>query len=214
MEASFWHGRWERNDIGFHEEEVNPLLVSNIGKLSLAAGSRVFVPLCGKTRDISWLLGHGYRVAGAELSGLAVDQLFADLGMEPQISTTGELQHYQAPGIDIFVGNIFDLSSNLLGHIDAIYDRAALVALPETLRVQYASHLMALTSNAPQLLICYVYDQALMDGPPFSVPNESVNRYYKARYDLTLLSSEDLPGGLKDKYKALENVWLLKKKAV
>lgn len=119
MEEGFWHQRWREGAIGFHLSAPNPLLVAHFERLQLAAGSRVFVPLCGKTTDFSWLLANGYRVAGAELSVIAIDALFDELGVTPTIERAGALSRYSAPAIDIFVGNIFDLSAALLGPVDA-----------------------------------------------------------------------------------------------
>ena len=209
MDASFWHQRWEKSEIAFHQSKANPLLVEYFHELSLAKGSRIFVPLCGKTLDISWLLSNGYRVAGAELSKIAIEQLFMELGVQPKISGVGEVDQWSANNIDIFVGDIFALSRMILGPVDAVYDRAALVAFPEEMRNRYAAHLTEITNKAPQLLICYVYDQNLMEGPPFSVSNEEVQQYYTVNYDLTLIASKDVPGGLKGKCAAKENVWLL-----
>jgi thiopurine S-methyltransferase len=211
MEPTFWHQRWEKNEIAFHESKANPLLVNHINELSLAKGSRVFVPLCGKTLDISWLLLNGYRVAGAELSQIAIEQLFMELGLQPEISTVGEVEQWSARNLDLFVGDIFALSRKLLGPVDAIYDRAALVAFPEEKRNRYTAHLTGMTHKAPQLLVCYDYDQSLMQGPPFSIRNEEVQRYYADKYEVTLIASTEVPGGLKGKCAAKENVWLLKK---
>jgi thiopurine S-methyltransferase len=213
MDASFWHERWGSNDIAFHKNEANPLLVKYFAALSLPKGSRVFVPLCGKTRDIPWLLSQGHRVAGAELSEIAVEQLFKDFGTEAKVSRVGEVDCYSATDLDVFVGDIFHLSSEVLGSVDAVYDRAALVALPEELRKGYTTHLMAITNNAPQLLICYEYDQSLMEGPPFSISNVEVQSRYGEHYQLTLLERADVPGGLKGKCVAQEHVWLLQKRA-
>lgn len=211
MESSFWHQKWEENDIAFHQEDANPALVAHFDTLGIAPGSRVFVPLCGKTRDIHWLLSMGYRVAGAELSKIAIEQLFADLGVTPEISDTGPLERYSAEDIDIFAGNLFDVSKTLLGPIDAVYDRAALVALPEETRVRYVAHITNITNAAPQLLICYVYDQSVMNGPPFSICDEEVIRHYQEVYRLTHLASDSVPDGLKGICPAIENVWLLAK---
>lgn len=98
----------------------------------------------------------------------------------------------------------------MLGKVDAIYDRAALVALPEAMRVQYTKHLVALTHAAPQLLICFVYDQSLQAGPPFSVTAEEVKQHYMRHYDVTPLASESVEGGLKGICPATEHVWWLK----
>ena len=209
MEANFWLQTWEENSIAFHKSEANPLLVKHFKALSLAEGSRLFLPLCGKTLDITWLLSRGYRVAGAELSKIAIEQLFTRLGMEPKISTVGPIDHYRAENIDIFGGDIFELSGEMLGSVDAIYDRAALVALPKEMRDRYTPHLTKITHKAPQLLICFEYDQSQMTGPPFSISDEEVRQHYEDNYDLTLLSRTDVAGGLKGKFAAKENVWLL-----
>lgn len=96
MDANFWHHKWETNSIGFHEPQANPLLVNNFKALALETGRRIFVPLCGKTLDIGWLLSEGYQVAGAELSELSIQQLFAELGVEPHIANLGSIKHYSA----------------------------------------------------------------------------------------------------------------------
>lgn len=211
MEASFWHQKWERGDIGFHKGEVNPLLIEHFEKLNLAKGSRVFLPLCGKTRDFAWLLDDGYRVVGAELSELAINELFNDLGVEPTISKLGKLTRYCAKDIDVWVGDIFDVSAEVLGLVDAVYDRAALVAMSASMRHPYTSHLMKITNTAPQLLICYEYNQQLMDGPPFSVGEAEVKRHYAAAYQLQCVDSKDVVGGFKGKVASMETVWLLQK---
>jgi thiopurine S-methyltransferase len=110
MDANFWHQRWETNQIGFHESQANPLLTTYFKDLSIANGSRVFVPLCGKTLSIAWLLSEGYRVAGAELSELAIQQLFAELGIEPKITDMGAMKRYSGTDINIFVCDIFYLT--------------------------------------------------------------------------------------------------------
>ncbi len=212
MQESYWHNRWDKNEISFHTPEANPLLIEHFGTLSQPRGSRVFVPLCGKTLDMHWLLAQGYRVVGAELSELAITQLFDDLGLKPEVKTIGALKHYSAEQLDIYVGNIFELTTDVLGPIDAIYDRAAIVALPENIRQDYTRHLMKITLKAPMLLISYVYDQNLMEGPPFSVGDNKVKTYYGDHYTLSFLASVDIAGGLKGKCPATENVWLMKRK--
>ena len=165
MEADFWHERWRRKEIGWHESAAHPFLTGHFAKLMLARGSRVFVPLCGKSLDIAWLLANGYRVAGAELSEIAITELFQELGVKPAITRLGKLAHYSARDIDIFVGDIFDLTAAMLGPLEAIYDRAALVALPRPMREQYSLHLRNITRTAPQLLITFEYNQQLTSHP-------------------------------------------------
>ena len=211
MEASFWLNRWQTNQTGWHERAVNPLLTTHFHSLNVPPGGRVFVPLCGKSLDLSWLLSRGYAVAGAELSELAVTQLFAELGIEPSISDIGKLRLFHGEKIEIFVGDIFDLSREILGPVDAVYDRAALVALPETIRPRYTAHLKTITALAPQLVIGYEYDQTVVAGPPFSVTSDELRRHYSGDYTLTLLARLEVPGGLKGKCPATEHIWRLTK---
>ncbi len=209
MDEQFWHKKWESKDIAFHAATPNPLLLSYFDQLGLANNARVFLPLCGKTLDIGWLLNQGYRVAGAELSTIAAEELFSELGLTPMRSELGAVQRYQAHHLDIFVGDIFALTSELLGPVDAIYDRAALVALPDTLRAAYTALLKEITHTAPQLLINYHYDQTAQAGPPFSISDAELASHYQAAYHVQLLSSNVVAGGLKGQCPALEKVWLL-----
>lgn len=209
MDTNFWHQRWERGEIGFHEDQVNPALVEHLGRLNLAKGARLFLPLCGKTHDIAWLLAQGYRIVGVELSFIAINELFAAMDLAPEINPAGKMSRYSATNIDIWVGDIFDLSNSMLGAVDAVYDRAALVALPEATRQRYAAHLAALCHGAPQLLITYEYDQGLYDGPPFSVREKELMRHYGENYQLKYLAHERIAGGFKGKVEAAIATWLL-----
>ncbi|MFG1397326.1 thiopurine S-methyltransferase [Roseixanthobacter pseudopolyaromaticivorans] len=211
MDLDFWRSKWENNQIAFHEGKPNALLVKHLAHLNLRPGARIFVPLCGKTRDISWLLSQGFEVVGAELSALAVEGLFADLGVSPEISALGPLTRCSAPGIDIFIGDIFELTQETLGPVDAVYDRAALVALPELLRARYAAHLIEITGAAPQLLICFDYDQSLIAGPPFAVSTEHTRMLYGKTHRICVLESVPVPGGLKGTCEATERVLLLER---
>ena len=209
MDASYWRDRWAQNQIAFHESKVNPLLVEYFDQLSLPAAGRIFVPLCGKTIDIHWLRSRGQRVAGAELSELAVQQLFMELGVTPDCVVSGRLTRYSAPGIDIFQGDIFDLARADLGAVDGVYDRGALVALPQPLRRRYATHLAAITKQASQLLVSITYEQGRSTGPPFSVTGDEIARLYEGAYRPQLLGSAPVPGGLKGKCPASDDTWLL-----
>ena len=210
MDAQFWHDRWQEGRLGFHEGRVNRMLEAHVGALGLRPGERIFLPLCGKAADLPWLLSRGYRVAGAELSEIAVRDLFAGMGVTPEVTETGSHRRYSADGIDIFAGDIFEITADVLGPVDAVYDRAALVALPEEMRRRYAAHLAGITAGAPQLLVTFEYDQAAMDGPPFSVTGDEVARCHGARFDIEVLADAEVPGGLKGLVAAREKAMLLR----
>jgi thiopurine S-methyltransferase len=210
MDPDFWLARWQNNQIGFHEGAPNTLLKAHFAALGLAPGSRILVPLCGKSHDLHWLRAQGFAVVGAELSRLAVEQFFAELGLTPTQEGIGGLKRFAAGGVTIFAGDIFSLEAATLGPVEAIYDRAALVALPAPLRARYAAHLIALTQAAPQLLVTFEYDQARHQGPPFSVAEPELRALYGATYRLQPAETREVPGGLKGVCPAQETAWLLR----
>ncbi|MAP93648.1 MAG: thiopurine S-methyltransferase [Ponticaulis sp.] len=209
MEHDFWHERWENDQIAFHEGRPNVLLEHHFDALNLSSGDKIFLPLCGKTVDIHWLMAQGLEVVGAELSEIAIKQLFVDVGMTPEVTESGPFKVYSAPQLTVFVGDIFHLTADMLGPVAAVYDRAALVALPEDMRAKYSPHLVSMTNTAPQLLITFDYDQSQMPGPPFAVPETAVRALYGDAYTVDLLESVSVVGGLKKKTTATELIWKL-----
>lgn len=215
MEHEFWHQRWENNQIGFHQFKPSPFLIEHFSVLKLEKNARVFVPLSGKTLDISWLIQQGYRVAAIELSQIAVvaliEQLSKDFNFDFDISEKNNLTHYAHPQIDLFVGDFFDLTTKQLGSIDAIYDRAALVALPADMRKHYSQHLMQITHTAPQFLVSYEYDQTHFSGPPFSVNMLEIEQLYAKSYHIQLLAHLEQSQQFKKVF-SQDKVWYLNPK--
>lgn len=189
MEAEFWHARWSESRIGFHEAEGNALLQRHFPALGVPEGGRVFVPLSGKTKDIGWLLARGYRVVAAELSEIAIRDLFADLGLTPEITDVGAVQHWAGPGLDVFVGDVFALDAAALGPVDGVLDRAALIALPADLRTRYAAHIGVITKGAPILLVTFEYPEGAINGPPFSVPEIEARDVFSETYSAELIET-------------------------
>ncbi len=211
MDINFWNERWDKEEIAFHMNEVNPMLIKHFPKLSLEEQKRIFIPLCGKTLDIEWLLAKNYKIVGVELNELAVKSLFIELNIKPTILELNDFIIYKHEDIEIFVGDFFNLSKVVLGNVDLVYDRAALVALPKDMRKDYSSHLQKITSGSSQLLLTYEYDQNIMKGPPFCVDSLEVAEYYFNAYSLILLEeNQNLPKGLKRKSNGSEKIWLLK----
>lgn len=192
MEADFWHNRWENELTGFHLDEVNPHLKANWSLLKLDKNARIFVPLCGKTLDLIWLAEHGFQVVGVELSVLAAEAFFAENNLVAQQSQVDGFTLWQSENISIFCGDFFNLSTNILGKVDAVYDRASLIALPPAMRQDYATKLMDLTQSASKLLITLEYDQSKMDGPPFSVSKSEVETLYQELYEVKQHVAQDV----------------------
>lgn len=220
MDAKFWKNRWAKKKIGFHEPVANPKLIKHFDALALASSSRIFVPLCGMTYDIGWLAEQGHDVVGAELVESAVAGLFDSLNVVPTITQHRNLVLYHSEYvgriIDIWVGDIFELTPNDIGHVDAIYDRAALVALPDTspdyLRSRYTQQLICLTDGARQLLVTFDFDQQQRPGPPFAISVEQLQAYYGETYELECLEDIYLDAVLRDGTPGRSLVWLLRER--
>lgn len=215
MKKEFWLERWEREEIGFHQSEINPYLCRYWQELNPAKNSTVFVPLCGKSRDLLWLRQQGQRVLGVELSALAVLAFFSENGYTPNRTTTGKFDCHEADGIRILCGDFFDLSKADLTNTGAVYDRASLVALPPDMRARYARHLANILPPATKiLLITFDYPQAEMPGPPFAVSVNEVEELYRGYANIKLLAQLDvLPHNPRFRERGLsrlqENIFLL-----
>lgn len=165
-----WIQRWRDHNIGFDQDKPHTWLDKYFNRLELLPGARVFVPLCGKSIDMLWLLEQGYEVVGVELSPLACDAFFQVHGLAVHKTQKGKFTLYKGSNITLWCGDIFDLTASMIGVMDAIYDRAALIALPTSIRKCYVEHMIELAPlQARMLLITFIYDSDEMQGPPFPV---------------------------------------------
>lgn len=199
MDAEFWHERWQKNQIGFHQHEINSHLQAFWNNLVVPVGSRIFVPLCGKSRDMLWLRSLGLGVTGVEISPIAVHDFFKENGLEPVVTRHGKFERWEADGLVILQGNFFDLTAAEVADCAGVFDRASLIALPPAMRERYAQHLMAILPRHIQiLLVTLEYDQQEMGGPPFAVHEAEVRALYEGKYQvdrlLAINALDDEPG--------------------
>jgi thiopurine S-methyltransferase len=210
MHNDYWRERWHKGQIGFHQSEVETFLASHFGRLGLARGSTIFVPLCGKSLDLLWLAEQGHQVVGVEVSSLACESFFAENRIDASVPVSeGPFRVHRAKDrpITIYEGDFFDLSSSQLGTVDALYDRASLIALPPELRQRYVQHLKTalLAPETRGLLITVAYDQSTFPGPPFSVPPEEVQTLWQDRFRIELVGR----GEENRTIPMIESAWLL-----
>jgi len=192
MDPTFWRERWQNKDIGFHQPAIHEMLQRHWPQMRLGAGGQVFVPLCGKSLDMVWLAEQGHRVIGAELSEIAIDEFFAERGLEPTARTLGNFVVKSADAYELWCGDIFEMTADTLADVAAVYDRAALVAIPPELQDRYAAKLKEVVPAAcPILLVALDYEQPQMQGPPFAVPRAQVDRLFSDSHTISELESRD-----------------------
>lgn len=183
MEREFWISRWEAGQIGFHQPEVNPWLTRH----PFTRAGATLVPLCGKTVDLHWLAQDG-PVVGVELSDLACAQFFSEAALTPERASVGGFERWRHGAIEIWCGDFFAFE----GCFERVWDRAALIALPPSLRARYAAAFARLVAPGGEIrLVTLSYDQALRSGPPFAVPDDEVRALYGDAFFIERLGSED-----------------------
>ena len=193
MNPDFWHQRWHDNQIGFHQAAPTPLLLKHWPALGVPAGAKVFVPLAGKSLDMAWFAAQGYGVLGVELSPLAIEHFFAEAGLTPERHASSNGEHFTAGPIEIIRGDAFALDDALLADVAAVYDRAALIALPPELRRRYRDTVYSrLPVGCRGLLITLEYPQAEKAGPPFSVDQAEVDELFRAHWQTEQLEHRDI----------------------
>jgi thiopurine S-methyltransferase len=215
MDSQFWITAWNEGRTNFHQGDYHDKLLEYFPQLNPEKEQRVLVPLCGKSKDLLWLQGLNLLVHGIELHDQAVESFFEENALSPLKKTQDQdFTHYGHENIVISCGDFFKLSEN--DTYDFIYDRASLVALPSPMRKSYALVIkQSLKKGGKYLLIVYEYDQAKLDGPPFSVDASEIRELYGDQFTIKLMESKQPTkegprlsslGSLKQKVYILEKI--------
>ena len=177
----------------------------------LSPGSRVLVPLCGKSTDLLWLAQQGHDVTGVELSEIAAHAFFDEAGLPFETERTDGFNWFRCrdAGIAIATGNYFEFSR---APFDALYDRASFTALPAKKRSEYVRHTQVLLKpSAARLLLTLEFDETNTQGPPFSIMPDEVLGYWpdlqrvEEKDDLENSSSKIREAGVKQ---LIEVLWV------
>jgi thiopurine S-methyltransferase len=191
VDEAFWKNRWQTGQIGFHEGATNRFLERYADRFLPPPGKgRVLVPMCGKSADLAFLAARGHDVLGCEIVAQAAEDFFHERSMRIHEEAKGSLLYLSSERVTIVVGDVMSLEPSVVGRFEALYDRAALIALPPDARPLYGSRMAALLEPGGKgLVIGLTHDAG--QGPPFDVPEQDVRAAYT---DLTiaLLEVEDV----------------------
>lgn len=218
MNEAFWTERWENNQIGFHQAQINPFLQQYFHLLNTTKGQTVFVPLCGKTLDMVWLVEQGVDVLGVEFSEKAIKEFYQENHLDYQVAQSEAFIEYSNEHIKLLSGDFFAMGEQQLSGIMAVFERASLIALPQPMRVDYVNHLAKhLAQGCRILMITMEYPEGMISGPPFAVLADEVEQLFKKDFTVELLESKQNQAMGKRLAKAsggsiTEKVWLIEKK--
>lgn len=187
MSNKIWKAMWKRNDIDFHQPIANPLLKTYLPRLQLVAGDRVLVPLCGKSLDMNVLLESGYRVVGVELSNIAVQAYFDASNIIPKREKKAHFTRWYYDDVEIWCGDIFNLTSSDIGHIKTLYDCTSLTALPPEIRQNYVRHFYERLEKNSQILLLTTESPDLMILNSAATIDQEVQSLYQQYYQIQLL---------------------------
>ena len=184
MEHQFWHERWAKKEIGFHEGTVNQYLHDHWPELAGNGTGAVLVPLCGKAHDMWWLHDRGHAVIGVELSEVACKDFFEESQEKAKVHPGEPFTKFAHDDLQLWCGDFFQLVPEDLKHVRLVYDRAALIALPPHMRQDYVDHLTAVIPDGTRILLITLDYDTDIKGPPFNVSDEEVLKLYSADYEI------------------------------
>jgi thiopurine S-methyltransferase len=190
MDPGYWAERWRNGQIGFHLADVNRLLPRHAGQLPQPP-ARVLVPLCGKSHDLGWLADRGHQVVGIEFVEQAARAFFEERGIDPQVGTLGAHVSLSAGRVTIVVADFFAVDATAVGRFPAMWDRAALIAMPPDQQRRYVQQLRALATDDARVLLA-TFEHDLGSGPPFSVSGADLERLAQRLFRCQMLQDQDI----------------------
>lgn len=178
MEKEKWLEAWQIGRTAFHQSAYNKAMVNHFKGQKLK-DKNVFIPLAGKSLDILFFLEKEANVIACEISPIAVEEFFKQSKLEFTTEVFKNFTIYKAKNLTFYLGDFFELTKTQVSHVDVMYDRASVVALPKELRSKYYEKIDQLIHKKTHLLILtYTHDGPMEFGPPFYVPEEEIKKAY------------------------------------
>lgn len=204
-----WSKRWAEGKTGWHLNSINAHLQEYHQILFQNPTPRILVPLCGRSLDVAWLAGKGAQVIGIDLVEQPLLGIFTDCAKQPVQSKVAGLTSLQAGGIQLIHSDIFSVTREVIDPVDAIYDRAALVALDPSLRTTYVEHCLSLLRPGGRLLLL-TYDSSADEssGPPYPVRPGVVEELYAEWSTCRCLNSTDTFPDDEDRLQRRNLTWM------
>lgn len=210
MNKVFWNNKWENNEIGFHQNNVTPLLKKYLhyflDKNSIKKSC--LLPLCGKTFDLIYLSEFFKEVTGVELIKKAIEDFYIENNLEMRTRNSS----ISSKNIEIFNEDFFSFNKSENKKYSYIFDRASLIAISPVSREKYVQSIKrSMSTNCKIFLITIEYKQDQIEGPPFSLSDDDVKSLFKD-FKLEKLCRESVIGQ-NQKFKGLnifQSAWLIK----
>ncbi len=187
MEKQFWAESWEQGGrkTSFHKRDIHPYILKYLSPDKLK-NKKVLVPLSGKSVDLMYFREFAAHVVGVEFVTKAVEQFFE----EQQLPFKKFGNTYFAEKLTMINSDFFNVSKEEIGHVDIVYDRACLVALPPHLRHKYIEKIEEILPLGSLQFVNTLEYHPTKPEPPFSIQPEEVKNYYGASHTVKHLENQ------------------------
>ncbi|CAG7817082.1 unnamed protein product, partial [Allacma fusca] len=175
--VSYWEKRYSEKQTQWYLSEAHDSLVKYMPLLaSENSVKKFFLPLCGKSKDIPYLLSLGHRVFGIEGALQPILELEKENSLKLNFDKERSIYFTDDHQLEIYFGDIFACPIEQYGPFDCIWDRASFVALDYSTRPAYVEVMRRSVLRGDgsyhdfkYLFQAYNYDKSLYPGPPTSV---------------------------------------------
>ncbi|XP_067936868.1 uncharacterized protein [Watersipora subatra] len=197
-----WGALWKQNITPWHEAGGNRLLWKHFGKIMSENFSerkpedlKVFVPLCGKAKDMYLFYQMGFTVVGVEFSPEAISEFFKDNGIATSAADGTSFTMSSDGKLIIGQGDIYSFTSDKLPFpkYDIIWDRGSFEAINKEDREKYVQQMVDLFApDGTYLIYTNDYNDSEYSGPPMRFNMADMQSYFGAQMSVEPRETEDL----------------------
>lgn len=200
QDIEYWANRHKCHATQWHIDEVHPHLLKYLSQLTQQSWEKpgvekklkFFVPLCGKTKDIPFLVNLGFQVFGVEAVHSVVEELTQENNLELEFDDSRLLYHNKENTLQIYCGDFFKCPIEQYGPFDCVWDRNSFIALDYSFRPAYLEVMKRSVGYGSKhdfryLLQSVKYQKAKTTGPPRAVYEEDIDSFFRSWADVTFL---------------------------
>ena len=216
--TGIWESMWVGNMAGWHEADGNAMMWKRFPQLIAdnfpdrqPHDLRVFVPLCGKAKDMYLLYKMGFTVTGVEFASQPIAEFFAENSITtqntPKTKTDKQYTASKDGRIQIGQGDLFRYTTDNLPfpEYDIIWDRGSFEAINNEDRPRYVDLLSRLlTKQGFYFMHSTDYDLSEYRGPPLAANTDVIKKYF-ADMSVEFLDRESM---LDEHWRAVGLTWM------
>ncbi|KAH3733594.1 hypothetical protein DPMN_040025 [Dreissena polymorpha] len=188
-----------------HVEGVGPLYKSTDGRLQVYVGDLFDLTKWG-VGDTAFHQGahdplfdtHGDMMfeGGANRAGGPGTVLKIKLDVQVQyVEGVGRLYKSTDGRLQVYVGDLFDLTKDRLGEFDRVWDSKSIVAINVVDQERYRDLLLSFLKKDGQYYLMIIdYDPAVWPGPPHNITDQRVRQLYGEYCNIEVIQESNLTG--------------------